>query len=351
MSISGNNAHATKQSFARRAGAQVPIQSQLMIHHRRWATALIVAAFLCLIPACNRNRRKIVAVIPKGNADIYWQTVHAGAVKASRESGVEIVWDGPPNETDISAELQILETMINRRVDAIALAPSDREALANTVIRASNEGIPVVIYDSAIATNKYTSFVATDNFAAGQLAGERMAQILHGKGNIIMVKTTPGGASTTAREDGFRKVIADKFPGIHILDERFGKAVVATSLDVTEDMLTAHPDVDGIFCSNESGTTGAMQALKSRGVKIKLVGFDWSPTTLAGLSSGLIDSLVIQDPFKMGYESVMACVKSIRKQPVPKQINLLPRLITRENLNDPDVQAQVKPDLKQYLGN
>ena len=81
-----------------------------------------------------------------------------------------------------------------------------------------------------------------------------------------------------------------------------------------------------------------MQALRSRGTKIKLVGFDWSPTTLAGLAAGEIDSLVIQNPFQMGYEAVTACVKAINKQPVQKQINLAPRLITRQNLNDPDVQ-------------
>ncbi len=304
---------------------------------------------LCL-SACNRNQQKIIAVIPKGNADLFWQTVHAGAIKGAREKHIELVWNGPANETDISAELQILETMINRHVDAIALAPSDREALANTVNRAAKDGMPVVIYDSAIATDQYVSFIATDNFAAGQLAGERMGEILHGKGNIIMVKTTPGGASTTAREDGFRKVITQKYPGIHIVDERFGKAVVATSLDVTENMLAAHPDVNGIFCSNESGTTGAMQALRSRGTKVKLVGFDWSPTTLAGLDNGQIDSLVIQNPFQMGYEAVIACAAAINKQLTQKQINLAPRLITKQNLNDPDVQAQVKPNLKEYFG-
>jgi ribose transport system substrate-binding protein len=315
-----------------------------------WWAAASLLVLAGIVSGCNRNHRKVVAVIPKGNADLFWQTVHAGAVKASREHNIEIVWDGPPNETDISTELQILETMINRHVDAIALAPSDREALANTVNRAANEGMPVVIYDSAIATDKYVSFISTDNFAAGEMAGERMGEVLHGKGNILMVKTTPGGASTTAREDGFKKVITGKFPGIHIVDERFGKAVVATSLDVTENMLTAHPNVDGIFCSNESGTNGAIQALRSRGAKVKVVGFDWSPTTLAALAAGQIDSLVIQNPFQMGYEAVTACVKAINKEPVQKQINLSPRLITQQNLNDPDVQQQVKPDLKQYLG-
>jgi len=93
-----------------------------------------------------------------------------------------------------------------------------------------------------------------------------------------------------------------------------------------------------------------INALRSRGAKVKIVGFDWSPTTLAALGAGQIDSLVIQNPFQMGYEAVTACVKAINKQPVQKQINLNPRLITQQNLNDPDVQQQVKPDLKQYLG-
>ncbi|HXE13063.1 MAG TPA: substrate-binding domain-containing protein [Bryobacteraceae bacterium] len=320
-----------------------------MTHTRRWVLAALTAG-LCLLTACNRNHRNIIAVIPKGNADIYWQTVHAGAVKASREANVEIVWDGAPNETDISTELQIMDTMINRHVNAIALAPSDREALASAVNRASNAGIPVVIYDSAVATNQYVSFISTDNFAAGEMAGERMGKILNGKGDIVVVKTNPGGASTTAREDGFRKVITEKFPGIHILDERYGNAMVATSLDVTENMLTAHPNISGIFASNESGTNGAMQALRSRHTKVKLVGFDWSPTTLAGIKSGMIDSLVIQNPFQMGYEAVMTCVKAIRREPVQKQVNMPPRLITKENLDDPDVQAQVNPDLSKYLG-
>jgi ribose transport system substrate-binding protein len=320
-----------------------------MTRNCRWAS-LALLSLLFLAQACNRNHRKTIAVIPKGNADIFWQTVHAGAMKAAQDHNVEIVWDGPPNETDISTQLQIVETMINRHVDAIALAPSDREALANPVNIAAARHIPVVIYDSAIATERYASFVATDNYGAGELAADRMGKILNGKGKIIMVRTTPGGASTTAREDGFMHTLATKFPAIQIVASQYGKAVVATSLNVTENMLTAHSDVNAIFCSNESGTTGAMQALKSRGLKVKLVGFDWSPTTLEGLKNGSIDSLVIQDPFKMGEVAVDSCVKAIDKQPLMKKQDLAPRLITQQNLNDPDVQAQVHPDLKKYLG-
>jgi ribose transport system substrate-binding protein len=317
--------------------------------HRAAAIALFGPLAL-FHTGCNRNARKSVAVIPKGNADLFWQSVHAGAAKAAGENKVNLVWDGPPNETEISIELQIVETMINRHVDAIALAPSDRSALSNVVDRASAAGIPVVIYDSAIQTDKYVSFISTDNYAAGEMAGERMGEVLKGKGNIVMVKTTPGGASTTAREQGFKHVVQTKYPGIHILDERFGMASVAQSLTVAENMLTAHPDLDGIFCSNESGSSGAMQAVKSRGSKAKLVGFDWSPILLDALKNGQIDSLVIQNPFKMGEEAVNYSVKAIRHEKIEKRVNLPPRLITQQNLSDPDVQAQVNPDLKKYLG-
>ncbi len=310
-------------------------------------TGVLCAALIAA--SCNRSHKRVVAVIPKASADLFWQSVHAGAVKGGRENDVDILWNGPPNETDIAGEMKIAETMINRQVDALAIAPSDRSAFKIAVDRATNAGIPVIIYDSGVETDKYVTFVATDNYAAGELGADRMGKILDGRGKIVMVKTTPGGASTTARESGFRHELHDKFPAIQILDERFGMASIAQSLTVTENMLTAHPDLNGIFCSNESGSTGAVQALKGRGGKVKLVGFDSSPMLLDELRAGSIDSLVIQDPFKMGETAVIEAVKAIEKKRTQKKIFLPPRLIDAANINDPDIQAQVHPDLKKYL--
>ncbi len=299
--------------------------------------------------ACNRRHQTTIAVIPKASADIFWQSVHAGAVKASWTNDVKIVWDGPPAETDIAGEMQIVETMINRQVDAIALAPSDRSAFKIVVDRAAAAHIPVIIYDSGIDTNHYVTFVATDNYAGGEMGADRIGKVLGAKGKIVMIKTTPGGASTTAREDGFRHELQAKFPGIQILDERFGMASIAQSLTVAENMLTAHPDLTGIFCSNESGTEGAAQALRGRGSKIKLVGFDSSPMLLDELQAGIIDSLVIQDPFRMGETAVDDAVKAVKGEKTPKQIFLPPRVVDSANLNDADVQRQLHPDLQKYL--
>jgi ribose transport system substrate-binding protein len=318
----------------------------------RWcllATLVLTGVFL-LLGSCNRTHKQTVAVVPKASADIFWQSVHAGAVKSSWANGIEIVWDGPPNETDIAGEMKIMETMIDRRVDAIAVAPSDRSAFKIVVDRAAAAGIPVIVYDSGIDTDKYTTFVSTDNYLGGAMGADRLGEALHGRGKIVMVKTVPGGASTMAREDGFRNELKAKFPAIQILDERFGMAMISESRKVTENMLTAHPELDGIFCSNESGSEGAATTLKARRLKIKLVGFDSSPTLISLLREGWIDSLVIQNPFKMGETAVDEAVRALRKETTPKKIFLPPRLVNSANLNDPGIQAQLNPDLKRYLG-
>ena len=288
-------------------------------------------------------------MIPKANADLFWQSVHAGAVNSSWENNVDIVWDGPANETEIAEEMQIVETMINRHVDAIGVAPSDRSSFKIVIDRATAAGIPVVVFDSGVDTTNYVTFVATDNYAAGELAGERMGKLLKGKGRIVIVATNPGGASTVAREDGFKHTLTGKYPNIHILDERFGMSSIAISRTVAENMLTAHPDLDGIFCSNESGSEGAVSALLSRGSKVKLVGFDSSPMLLDEVKAGHIDSLVIQDPFRMGKTVVDAAVQSLKGQTLPKKTALPARLVDASNINDPDVQQQVHPDLAKYL--
>jgi ribose transport system substrate-binding protein len=314
---------------------------------RRGAAWLL---FICLLASgCAKQDRKRIAVIPKGRTHLFWQSVHAGAVAAARESNIEIIWNGPATETDFTGQLQIVEAMINQQVDAIILAPIDKTAMVAVVERAGRQNIPVVIFDSGVDTQNFVSQVATDNYRAGQAGAERVAKILGGKGKVAMVAVQPGAASTMLREQGFEDAIQKNYPGIQILDKRYGMADFAKSLGVTENMLTAHPDLDALFASNESSTVGAAQALKGRKGKVQLVGFDSSPTLLEDLQAGLIDSLVVQDPFRMGYESVQAAVKKLQGGTPEKINNLPPLVVTKDNLNDPAVQKQLKPDLDKYL--
>ncbi len=317
-----------------------------MRHHYKIALGVFALAALS---ACNREHKKVIAVIPKGNAHLFWQSVHAGAVAGSREAGVEIIWNGPATETDYTGQLKVVDAMINRRVDAIALAPIDSKAMVGVVERATREGIPVIIFDSAIDTDQFAAQVATDNYHAGEMAAERMAKILDGKGKVAIVAVMPGAASTTAREKGFEDTMRTKYPRIQIVDKQYGMAEVALSLTKAENLLTGHPDLDGLFASNESSAVGAAQALRDRKGKVKLVGFDSSPTLLEDLKSGVVDSLVVQDPFHMGQVAVELAVAKIAGKTLTKINNLAPKLVDRDNLNTPEVQAQLKPDLKKYL--
>jgi ribose transport system substrate-binding protein len=309
-----------------------------------------MSAGALLNSACGRSGKRTIGVVPKGSAHIFWQSVHAGAVKASREYNVDIQWNGPPQETDFNQQIQIVDSMINRGVSAIVLAPIDKKSMVGVVERSVAAKIPVVIFDSGIDTDKFTSQVATDNYHAGELGADRIAKLLDGEGKIAMVMVQPGAASTMAREQGFKDRIAKVYPQIRIVDERYGWADFSKSLAVSENILTAHPDVEAIFASNESSTVGAAQALKGRKSQCKLVGFDSSPQLLEDLKSGLIDSLVIQDPFKMGYESTKAAIEHLDGKPVQKINNIAPKLVELANLNTPEIQEQLNPDLKKYLG-
>jgi ribose transport system substrate-binding protein len=311
--------------------------------------ALAMAAALPLLSNCNRNTKKRIGVVPKGRAHMFWQSVHAGANKAARETGVDIEWNGPASETDFNGQLQIVEAMINKRLDAIALAPIDKKAMVSIVERATKQNIPVIIFDSSVDTDQFVAQVATDNYKAGQMAAERMGEIRGGKGKVAIVAVQVGAASTMAREQGFEDTVKSKFPGLQILDKRYGEASVERSLTVAENMLTAFPDLNAMFASNESSTVGASRALKARGSKVQLVGFDSGPTLEEDLKNGVIDSLVVQDPFKMGYRSVTIAVKKLNGETPEKIQNLDPHLVTKADLGKPEIQTLLNPDLKKYL--
>lgn len=312
---------------------------------------VLVGLLVCslgLLISCQRKSQKVIAVVPKGQALVFWQAVHAGALAAGKEFGADIQWNGPAAETDYTRQIEIVESFIARRVDGIALAPTERVALVSVIERANREGIPVTIFDSGANTENYVSFVATDNYAGGQMAARRLAQLLGGQGKVAVIAVTPGSASTSERERGFKDILEKQFPGIHIVALQYGMADRARSLAVTEDILTAHPDLGGIFASNESSAVGAAQALKSRnlGGKVRLVGFDSSPNLIDDLRGGTIDSLVIQNPYRMGYEAVKTLVNYLQKKTPAKRIDSGATLVTRDNMDTPEVQKLLNPPLK-----
>jgi ribose transport system substrate-binding protein len=311
-----------------------------------------LVTFLALLAAtaCQRSSRPVVGVVPKGANHIFWQTVHAGAIKAARESGFEIEWNAPALEIDSSRQIEIVESMINRRLAGIVLAPVDRTALVAVVERAARQNIPVAIFDSAIDTGRILCYVATDNREAGRMAARRLGEILGGKGKVGVVGFMPGSASTMEREDGFQSEIRARFPAIEIVGVQFGMADRAKAMSVTENFLTAHTDLAGIYADNESSSSGAVQALKSRAAKqVKMVAMDASDQLLADLRAGFIDSLVVQNPFRMGYESTRAIALRLAGRAPVERMDSGATLVTKEDLEKPAVRALLFPDIRRYL--
>lgn len=317
----------------------------------RWQRWTLAAAALLSL-ACNRQQQRRIAVIPKGTAHVFWQSVHAGAVAAGREFHEDILWDGPPNETDYSRQLEILDSMLNRHVEGVVVAAADRTTLNASLDRAAREKIPVVVFDSSVDGDNFVSFVATNNFLAGKLGARKLAELLHGKGTVAMIQNAPGSASTMDRERGFKEAMAQEFPGIQIVAEQYGMSNRAKAMSAAENILTAHPRLDGLFASSEPSSVGASQAVKSRALqgKLKFVGFDSSDGLVEDLNAGVIDALVAQDPFKMGYEAVRVVTDKLNGKTPDKKVDLAAVVITKADLEKPEIKALLHPDLEKYLG-
>lgn len=292
----------------------------------------------------------LIAVIPKGTTHEFWKSVHAGAEDAADELGVEVIWKGPLKEDDREEQIKVVEHFTTQRVDGIVLAPLDDTALRAPVQNAQRSGIPVLIFDSGLKDVETVSFVATDNFAAGELAGGRMIELLGGRGRVILLRYQEGSASTHEREEGFLEALRAA-PGIQVISqEQYAGATTESAQKAGENLIARFRKdgqfaVDGIFCPNESSTFGMLRALQDAGLAggVRFVGFDSSDKMIQALRDGHLDALVVQNPRKMGYLAVKSMVAHLRGEAVEKRIDTGATLVTRENLADPQVAALLAP--------
>ena len=328
----------------------------------RGLCALALAAALAAVPACGTrdrtegpgagSRRPRIAVIPKGMTHEFWKSIHAGAVQAARELDVEIIWKGSQKEDDRAQQITVVEDFISRGVDGIVLAPLDDRALVRPVADAVREGIPVVIIDSSLQGDDYTSFVATDNYKGGVIAAQRLGGLLGGTGRIICVRYQEGSASTMERERGFLDTVKAEFPGLTLLaQDQYAGATTETAYQLAENLFGRFPDVEGIFTPNESSTFGTLRAVQESGLagRIRFVGFDSSPKLIEALRAGIIQGLVLQDPRKMGYLGVKHIAARLRGETVPRLVDTGVALATPENMDEPETRALLEPDLSALL--
>ena len=311
---------------------------------------IILIALALFVASCGGARgakpsQKTIAVIPKGVSHSFWQTVKAGADAAGKELNVKIVWKGPAQETDYSGQINIVEDMINQRVDGIVLAPSHGDSLVPMVERAQAAGIPVTIFDSGhldpelpiIRLDRQPPGRGRRGQADGREA-RRQRQSRHPRRQERL------GLDRRAR-GRLPRNNTERVPRDHARpDHLYGEANAAKSLAVAEDVLTSNSDLTGLFASNESSTVGAVNAIRQRNLagKVMLVGFDATADLVQNVREGAIDSLVLQNPSRWATRASRPSVDKIGGKQPERRIDTGVELLTKENVDTPKIQELIK---------
>ncbi|QDV46819.1 D-ribose-binding periplasmic protein precursor [Stieleria neptunia] len=290
-----------------------------------------------------------IAVIPKGTSHEFWRSVHFGAEKAAKEIGnVEIIWRGPVVESDTGSQIEVVKDMITIGVDGIALAPNQKGGLVDAVEETIGEGIPVVIFDSGLDEGpEIVSYVATDNFKGGQMAGDAMAKAIGEKGNVILLRYIAGSESTEQRENGYLDALK-KYPGITVVSsDQYAGDNATSAKEKADQLLQLHGEsLAGIFAVCEPNANGTLEAIKNAGMagKVKFIAFDPSDALIQAMKDGHCHGIVLQDPVQMGYQSVITLVDSLNGQSAEAFQSTGEYLATPENMDEETYQKLLQPE-------
>ncbi|BCF94759.1 MULTISPECIES: ABC transporter substrate-binding protein [Paraburkholderia] len=282
-----------------------------------------------------------IAVIVKTVNSNYWQNVQKGAKTAVGEAkGYTMTFQGPAAESAIADEVNMVENAVNRKVAGIVLAPSDPDALVPAIKKAWEAHIPVVLIDSSLSDagkQYYQSFLSTDNEKAGELCAKALIDRVGQNGKIAIMSYVPGAGSEIGRVGGFRKYI-EAHSKLQIVGPYYSQSQMATALNQTTDVLSANPDLKGIFGANEPTAVGMGRALKQTGKADKLVavGFDGNQDLQDFVRSGTIQAIAVQGSYQMGYKGIQTVVNVIEHKPVPKQVDTGVVLVDKQNLDSQD---------------
>ncbi|HEY0793551.1 MAG TPA: ABC transporter substrate-binding protein [Chthoniobacterales bacterium] len=316
--------------------------------HSRWSIALPLLFLLtCTASVFSQVKNQgTIVFIPKSTSATFYLFLVKGAQDRAKELGYTIDYQGPATETEIASQVDLVRNVSRSKPAGILLAALDSKGLIPPVTEAVQNGVPVVMVDSGIDSDLPKASVTTDNYDGGFKAGMEMAKMLGEKGLVANLGIQAGSISAK-RSFGFNDAIA-KFPNMKVLPIQWTNADAATSMNTTGDLLNGNPDVAGFFSACAPTAVGVCQAIKAKGLekKLKVVTFDPSPEILPLFQSGVIQCIIAQDPYQMGYQGV-GYIDQARKNAAGenKKVELPPVLITPENYNSPEVQKLLQtPD-------
>ncbi len=296
-----------------------------MKSHMKVVVAILAAAVLVL-SGCNRGEGSgeggggggggelDIALVSKGFQHQFWQAVNTGAEQAAEELGVSITFDGPASETEVDAQLQMLQAALERQPDAIGYAALDPEACVPLLDQAEQAGIPVVEFDAGCDSDVPVSICQTDSMAAGALAAENMARLIGGAGKVAIVGHSQINSTGVERRDGFVEKIEADFPDIEIVDIQYGDGDHIKSADIAKAQLASNPDLAGLYGTNEGSAIGIVNAVNELGQQpgeLTIVGFDSGQAQIDAIKSGVMAGAITQDPMEIGRCTVESAVNAV----------------------------------------
>lgn len=294
-----------------------------------------------------------IAVIVKATDSDYWQTLLSGAEAAAADSNGKIVvtTDGPPSEADIDKQVSILENVVIKQPDGIVIASSSSDATVPAVEDAMSQNIPVITVDNQLNTDDYTAFLATDHALAAGQAAEAMLKEWEEKGidpagkKVVVVSSVAGTKVNTDRTEGFINKIKELVPDIEVLETQYGNNDITEALTITENLISANPELIGIFADNNHMGVGVSKALEENGKADEVIAyaFDADTDEISALEAGTLKGLVVQDPYGMGYNGVMKAVEAIEGNEVEKNIIIDATIVTKDNMNDEEIDKLLHP--------
>lgn len=320
--------------------------SQKLARIRTSSFLLVLAVCVTSIglnPGCG-SRKITIAVIPQTEGVVFWDAVHLGAETAARRSGASLYWNAPMREDDIEAQISLVERVVDRRLQGMLLAPDHSLALISPVRRALSHHIPTVIFGSSLPVppSPYLTNVVNDDQMGGRLAAERVSRALHGNGKIAILGIDPDISSTMIRCRSFERAIAEIAPEISIVEKRLGSYNAPREQQVAEEIMGAHPDLDLIVALMWTSADGVMRALDSQRVRptVKFITFD-SPGSPPFDHCANLDSVIQEDVRSMSERGVRIILAKLAHEPTPDQVVFVPRLLTRENVKEPEIQEML----------
>jgi ribose transport system substrate-binding protein len=293
-------------------------------------------AFLAVLAAgaCNRGREEVtIALVTKAMDSEFWLMVAEGAkAGAAARPGVRLTIVAPDREINVDQQVSMLEDQVRRGVKALVVSPAGSAQVMSALELAASRGIPVVLVDTDAPFAKKVSYIGTDNRRGGQLAAKCLVDRLAGKGEVALISGVPGNESQDARAQGFIDAVA-QVPGLKLVAQQPANSERSLGLTVMENILTAHPDVKGVFATNDQMALGAMEALDARGLrgKVAIVGFDATKEAVQATVDGKLAGSVAQNPRAMGEKGVEAALAALDGRPVEKRIDTGTELVTKEN--------------------